>query len=75
MCNENMAKTPKTAKTVKVQEMKPFTGKTRPGDNKPGLEPPIKFYKVDGYYETEQGEKLNSQPKHTQAMDSLKLTL
>ena len=50
-----MAKTPKTAKTAKVQQMRPFTGKTQTGNNKPGIEPPVKLYEVDGYDETEHG--------------------
>ena len=50
-----MVKTPKTAKIANVQQMMPFTGKTQIGDNKPGLEPTIKLYEVDGYYETDHG--------------------
>ena len=50
-----MAKTPKTAETANVQQMRPFTGKTQTGDNNPGLDPTTKFYEVDGYYEIEHG--------------------
>ena len=50
-----MVKTPKTAKIANVQQMRPFTHKTQIGDNNPGLEPNIKLYEVDGYYETDHG--------------------
>ena len=50
-----MVKTPKTANIPNVQHMRPYTGNTQIVDNKPGLEPTIKVYEVDGYDDTEHG--------------------
>ena len=44
-------------KKVRISKPKPSTGKTLPGDKNTGLDPEIRFYKIEDDDDTEEGEE------------------
>ena len=53
---ENRDKDKRPFKNEKASHTKTFTGETPPGEKNPILEPAIRFYKVYGVDNTEQGQ-------------------